>query len=82
MEKRLNTLVEASNHLEGLPPVEGGEGQEKVVCLEGGEIFNQERYKVTVQAFPAQEPTQENEEGKEVPAGERNDENEPEFDII
>ena len=40
VEKRLHTLVEVADHLEGSPPVLGGEGQEEVVCPECGEIFN------------------------------------------
>ena len=75
-------MVEAVDHLEGSPPVEGGEGQEKVVCPECGESFNQEGYKVIVQAFVAQKPAPANEEGKEVPAVDPNHEKEPEFDII
>ena len=53
VEKILNTLVEAVGQLDNSPPIEGGEGQEKVVCPECGEIFNQAGYKVTVQEFAA-----------------------------
>ena len=53
-----------------------------MVCIECGEIFNKVGYKVIVQVYVAQEPSQEIKEGKEVPAVEPNDENEPELDII
>ena len=41
VERRLYTLVEAADQLEGSPPMEEGEELEKVVCPESGEIFNQ-----------------------------------------
>ena len=53
-----------------------------MVCPKCGEIFNQEGYKVTVQAFAAQEFAQAREEGKEVPTREKIEDNEPTMDII
>ena len=41
MERRLHTLVEAGDQVEGSPPIEEGEELEKVVFPGCGEIFNQ-----------------------------------------
>ena len=38
--QKVDTLVDVANQLEGSPLIEGGAEQEKVVCLECGEIFN------------------------------------------
>ena len=58
MERRLHTLVEAADQIEGSLLDEEGEELEKLVCPACGEIFNQSGYKVTVCAFVAQKPTQ------------------------
>ena len=50
-------MVEATDRLEGSPPVEEGEELEKVVCPVCGEIFNQSCYKAIVCAFVAQQST-------------------------
>ena len=57
VERRLHTLVEVANQLEGSPPAEEGEEVEKVVCPECEEIFNQSGYKFIVSAFVAQKTT-------------------------
>ena len=78
----MNTLVEATDHLEGSPPALGSEGHKEVIFQKCGEIFTQEGYKVIVEGLAAQRPTQEREEGKEVPTVEQLEENEPGIDII
>ena len=59
MERRLHTLVEAADEIEGSLPDEEGEELEKVVFPACGEFFNQSGYKVTVCASVAQKHTQE-----------------------
>ena len=49
--RKLHTLVEATDQLEGSPPTEDGEEEETVVYPVCGEIFNQSGYKVIVHAF-------------------------------
>ena len=56
VERRLHTLVEAVDQVEGSLPVEEGEELEKLVFPTCGETFNQSTYKVTVHAFVAQKP--------------------------
>ena len=56
MERKLQTLVEAANQLEGSTLAEDGEEEERVVYLVCGEIFNQSGYKVIVHAFVTQQP--------------------------
>ena len=51
LERKLHTLVEVAYRLEGSPPVEDGEEEERVVFPVCGEIFNQSGYKVIVRAF-------------------------------
>ena len=77
VEKRLHTLVEAANQLEGSPPVEEGDELDKVVYPKCGEIFDQSGYKVIVRAFGAQKPAQATEEEKEAPTLEPKGEDEP-----
>ena len=55
-EKKLHTLVEAADQLEGSTPAEVGDEEERVVCPMCGEIFNQSGYKVIVCAFVTQQP--------------------------
>ena len=57
MERKLHTLVEVADQLEGSPPTEEGEEVEKVVFPKCGDIFNQSGYKFKVHAFVAQNPT-------------------------
>ena len=40
VERKLHTLVEVADRLEGSPPTEDGEEEERVVCPMCGEIFN------------------------------------------
>ena len=56
MERKLHTLVEAVDQLEGSTPAEDGEEEERVVYPMCGEIFNQSGYKVIVCAFVTQQP--------------------------
>ena len=56
VERKLHTLVEAADLLEGSPPTEDGEEEERVVCPMCGEIFYQTGYKVIVCAFVTQQP--------------------------
>ena len=55
-ERKLHTLVEATDQLEGSTPTEVGDEEERVVCPMCGEIFNQSGYKVIVHAFVTQQP--------------------------
>ena len=48
VERKLHTLVEAADQLEGSPPAEDGEEEERVVYPVCGEIFNHSRCKVIV----------------------------------
>ena len=82
MERRLHTLVEVVDQLEGSPPTEEGEEVEKLVCPECGEIFNQSGYEVIVCEFVAQKPAYAVEEEKETPAVELRGEDEPEVEMI
>ena len=56
MERKLHTLVEAADQLEGSTPVEDGDEEERLVCPVCGEIFNQLGYKFIVHAFVKQQP--------------------------
>ena len=56
MERKLHTLVEAADQLEGSTPTEDGEEEERVVFPVCGEMFNQSGYKVIVHAFVTQQP--------------------------
>ena len=40
VERKMHTLVEATDQLEGSPPAEDGEEEERVVFPVCGEIFN------------------------------------------
>ena len=51
VERRLYTLIEAEDQLEGSSPAKEDEEVEKVVCPACGEIFNQSGYKVIVHEF-------------------------------
>ena len=82
MERRIHTLVEVADQLEGSPPVEEGEELEKVVFPGCGEIFNQLGYKFTVCAFVAQKLTKEVGEEKETSVVELRGEDEPEVEMI
>ena len=55
-ERKLHTLVEAADQLEGSTPTEVSDEEERVVCPVCGEIFNQSCYKVIVRAFVTQQP--------------------------
>ena len=52
---KLHTLVEAADRLEGSPPAEDGEEEERVVFPVCGEIFNQSGYKVIFFSFVRQQ---------------------------
>ena len=82
VEKRLHTLVEVADELEGSPPDEEGDELDKVVFPEHGEIFDQSGYKFIVRAFVEQRLAQVTEEEKEAPAVELKGEDEPEFEMI
>ena len=58
MDRRLYTLVEATDQLEGSTDVEEGDELDKVVCPECGEIFYQSGNKFIVQALVAQKLVQ------------------------
>ena len=64
--RKLHTLVEAIDQLEGSTPAEVGDEEERVVCPVCGEIFNQSSYKVIVRAFLTQQlkPTVVKEQGQ------------------
>ena len=64
VERRLHTLVEAANQLEGSSPAQEDEEVEKVVCPTCGEIFSQSGYTVIVHAFETHKPAPTAEEGK------------------
>ena len=53
-ERKLHTLVEAANQLEGSNPTEASSEEERVVCPMCGEIFDELGYKVIVHAFTTQ----------------------------
>ena len=69
VERNFHTLVEAADQLEGSPPAEDGEDEERVVCPVCGEIFNQSGYKFIVHAFVTQQlvPAAVEEQGQEAP---------------
>ena len=69
VERKLHTLVEAADRLEGSPPAKDGEEEERVFCSTCGEIFNQLGYKVIVCAFVTQQPAPAamEEQGQEAP---------------
>ena len=69
VERKLHTLVEAVDQLEGSPPAKDGEEEERVVCPVCGEIFNQSGYKVMFHAFVTQQPVPAvvEEQGQEAP---------------
>ena len=73
VERRLHTLMEAANQVEGSLSTEEGDELKKVVYPECGEIFSQSRYKVTVHGFVAQKPTQEVGEERGTSTGELRD---------
>ena len=56
-ERKLHTLVEVVDQLEGSTPTEVGDEEERVVCPMCGEIFNESGYKVIVHAFATEQPT-------------------------
>ena len=82
MEKRLHTLVEAADQLEGSPPDDEGGELDKVVCPECGEIFDKSGYKFIVRAFVAQKLAEATKEEKEAHAVELKGEDELEFKMI
>ena len=53
-ERKLHTLVEAADQLEGLIHAEAGNEEERVVCPMCGEIFDESGYKVIVHAIATQ----------------------------
>ena len=84
VERKLHTLVEAAERLEGSPPIEDGEEEERVVCPVCGEIFNQSGYKAIVPAFVTQkhELAVVEEQGQEAPKMEVRDAKEMEIEMI
>ena len=54
-ERKLHTLVEVADQLEGSNPTEAGNEEERVVYPTCGEIFNESGYKVIICAFTTQQ---------------------------
>ena len=50
-ERKLHTLVEAADQLEGPNSIELGNEEERVVCPTCGEIFKESGYKIAICAF-------------------------------
>ena len=75
VERKMHTPVEAIDRLEGSPPTEDGEEEERVAWPMCGEIFNQSGYKVIVCAFGTQQPVPiaMEEQGREAPKIEAGD---------
>ena len=75
---------EAADQLEGSPPAEDGEEEERVVCPMCGEIFNQSGYKFIVRAFFTQKPVPAamEEQGQEAPKVEVRDAKEMGIEMI
>ena len=77
MERRLHTLVEVVDQVEGSSLIEEGEELEKLVFPRCGEIFSQLRYKVTMCAFVTQKYVQVVREERKSPAAKLRGEDEP-----
>ena len=56
MERKLPTLVDAADQVEGSTPGEASDEEERVVFPVCGEIFNESVYRVIVRAFVTQQP--------------------------
>ena len=66
-ERKLHTLVEATDQSEGSDPTEPGNGEEIVVCPTCGEIFKELGHKIVIHAFTTQHSTPTTEEGQGQP---------------
>ena len=84
VERKLHTLVEAADQLEGSFLAEDGEEVEKVVHPVCGEIFNQSGYKFIVRAFVTKQPIPAavEEQGEEAPKVEVRNAEEMEIEMI
>ena len=82
VERRLHTLVEAVDQLEGSSPAKEDEEVEKVACPTCVKFFSQLSYIVKVQAFETHKPTPAAEEGQEAPDAELRKEDELEVGLI
>ena len=82
VERRLHTLVEVANQLEGSSPTKEDEEVEKVVCPACEEMFNQSGYIVILRAFGTQNPTPAIEEEQEAPNAQVRNENKLEVGLI
>ena len=66
-ERKLHTLVEAVDQLEGSNPTKPGNEEERVVCPTCGEIFKESRYKIVIHPFTTQHSVPTTEEGQGQP---------------
>ena len=66
-ERKLHTLVEATDQLEGSIPAKAGNEEERVVCPTCGEIFDELGYKVIVRAFTTYQSAPKTVEGQRQP---------------
>ena len=53
-ERKMHTLVEAADQLEGLNSTEPGKEEERVVYPTCGEIFKEAGHKIVIHAFTTQ----------------------------
>ena len=82
VERRLHTLVEAIDQLEGSSPAKEDEEVEKLVYPTCGDIFSQSGYIVIVHAFETHKIAPAAKEGQEAPNPEVRKEDEPEVGLI
>ena len=78
VERRLHTLVEVVDQLEGSSLAKEDEEVEKVVFPASGEMFSQSGYTVIVRAFETQNPAPTTKEEQEAPDIQLSKEYEPE----
>ena len=78
VERRLHTLVEVVDQLEGSSYAKEDEEVEKVVCPACGEFFSQSDYTAIVCSFGTQNPARNAEEEQEEPDVELRKEDETE----
>ena len=63
-ERKLHTLIEAADQVEGSDPTEPGNEEERVVYPTCGEIFNESGYKIIIHALTTQQSTPTTMEGQ------------------